>query len=163
MLRKGQLWKPITRVLFGFYSTCIYSFERFFSQLSNDVCLIVSDWFCQICSFWKIYQKVTKNMKKSKKPNFDGPAKKKYYEPWGSDMKNNVLQGLLFSTKKISAARSCHRRTKFSNLWWHACFWGLQLFWEYRRGGGRRRGVRYIMRISPKTILTIGEDRRSLS
>ncbi len=33
----------------------------------------------------------------------------------------------------------------------------------YWRGGGRRRSVGYIMRISPKTILTTGEDRRSLS
>jgi hypothetical protein len=55
-------------------------------------------------------------MKKSKKPNFDGPAKKNITSLGGSDMKNNVLQGLLFSTKKISAARYCHRRTKFSNL-----------------------------------------------
>ncbi len=36
-LRKGQLWKQISRVLFRFCSTYIYLFERFFSQLFNYV------------------------------------------------------------------------------------------------------------------------------
>jgi hypothetical protein len=35
--RKGQLWKQISRVLLRFYSACIYSLGRFFSQLFNDV------------------------------------------------------------------------------------------------------------------------------
>ncbi len=37
------------------------------------------------------------------------------------------------------------------------------MYSEYRRGGGRWGGLRFIMRVSPKTIPTIGEDRRSLS
>jgi hypothetical protein len=36
-LQHSQLWKQISRVLFRFCSAYIYSFERFFSQLSNDV------------------------------------------------------------------------------------------------------------------------------
>jgi hypothetical protein len=34
---KGQLWKPISRVLLVFCSAYIYSFEWFFSQHFNDV------------------------------------------------------------------------------------------------------------------------------
>jgi hypothetical protein len=34
--QSGQLWKQITRDLFGFPSACIYSLERVFGQLSND-------------------------------------------------------------------------------------------------------------------------------
>jgi hypothetical protein len=33
-------------------------------------------------------------------------------------------------------------------------------FWEYGRGGGRRRGVGYIVKISPMNILTTGKDCR---
>jgi hypothetical protein len=36
-LWNGQLWKLISRVLFGFCSAYIYTFERFFSQLFNGV------------------------------------------------------------------------------------------------------------------------------
>ncbi len=36
-LRHGQLWNQISRLLFRFCSAYIYSFERFFGQLSNDV------------------------------------------------------------------------------------------------------------------------------
>jgi hypothetical protein len=35
--RKGQLWDQISPVLFKFVSAYIYSFERFFCQLFNDV------------------------------------------------------------------------------------------------------------------------------
>jgi hypothetical protein len=41
--QSGQLWKLISRVLFGFCSAYLYSFERFFSQLFNDVyCFFIS-------------------------------------------------------------------------------------------------------------------------
>jgi hypothetical protein len=36
-LRKGQLWNQISRLLLGFCSAYIYSFERFFCQLFNGV------------------------------------------------------------------------------------------------------------------------------
>jgi hypothetical protein len=35
-LRVDQLWKKISRVLFGFCSTYIYSLERVFSQLFRN-------------------------------------------------------------------------------------------------------------------------------
>jgi hypothetical protein len=36
-LRKGRLWRQISRVLFGFCSAYIYPFERIFSQLFKNV------------------------------------------------------------------------------------------------------------------------------
>ncbi len=41
-------------------------------------------------------------------------------------------------------------------------FWGLQPFWEYWKGESRRRGVGYIMRISPKITPTTNENYKSL-
>jgi hypothetical protein len=55
--RSGQLWKLISQVLLEFSSAYIYSFERFFSQLFNDV----YDSFVSVVVF-RLQEKMYKRM-----------------------------------------------------------------------------------------------------
>jgi hypothetical protein len=90
-LRKGQLWTPISRLLLGFCSAYIYSFERFFSQLFNNGLEI-----CQFSSFFVIDENVGKRVNKYRFSKFLGPAlKKSTYLQAGNTLK--VMKFLLWA------------------------------------------------------------------
>ncbi len=74
-----------------------------------------------------------------------------------------IWQGPYFPTKKFQSRQIPPLEQIFFILWWHACFWGLQPFWEYWKGGGSRRGVKYIIRIFPKITPTTNKNYKSLS
>ncbi len=110
-LRNCQLLRQISRVLFGFCSAYIYSFERFFSQLFNGI----HDYFVTFTIF-EIEEKMQKNLwKYTEFITLMDPQKFLRGSPY-LGYGHIIREGPLFPTIKNRVTPGHPHRTKFSIL-----------------------------------------------
>jgi hypothetical protein len=115
--QSGQLWKLISLVLFGFRSSYIYSFERVFSQLFNDVYGI-----CLIFGSKDIGQNIRKKCANPSNFCFLGPELPRLSRTEGSIyVKKNTGSPLFLASTNLSA-HACPTRTTFFNFYGHVYF-----------------------------------------